>query len=313
MSNIASLSAASKKLVFFGIYVINHLKDKGIIAEDFDALSLDASLVDSFDPASIQSMFKQKNKKNSVSLPVSPASRENVLNAVANEYYANQVITDPVVASDPVVSVVSVAAVAAVPVVSSEKPKRKYNKKSNAVVTNDVVVASDNKEATIVSDIVSDIIQASKTDLKNIEAAPTASKKPRKAKASTVADVTEVVDVAAVAEVAAVATDVTDVKEVLPKKKEVKPRKKAVKPITEEVVVTEVVVTEVVDTKVVIEEVAALETLTIQIPKEDDLNESPVEMVPSIEKVSKKSKLKKKDVKESSVADIVVNLKPSYC
>jgi len=139
MSNIASLAVASKKFVFFGIFVINHLKDKGIIPEDFDALSLDTSLVESFDPVAIQALFKQKNKKNSISLPVSSAPRENVLNAVANEYYANLAAV-PEEDKDVADVVAAVPDVVATTVAVVEKPKRKNTKKSNAIANDDVVV-----------------------------------------------------------------------------------------------------------------------------------------------------------------------------
>ena len=235
MADISSLTVASRKMYFFAIYVLNHLREKEIIKiqDSFDVLSLDTALVNDFDPAVIQEMFKPKPKpkakKSNLVRPITNAEPENVLETIANEFYAN--------ASD---------AVNAVP--TTEKPKRKYNKKTNksvvptnaddAVAVTQVAPEAAAVTDAVVADIVSEIVDASKMDLK------TTKPKKRKGKSTNEEMVTNNVDVAIV-------------EEAKEKEKPKRQPKKKVKEPEPEPVIQEselVTVTEVVDMPEVVEE-----------------------------------------------------------
>ena len=129
-----SFNASQKKMYLFALFVIDTLKNSGIVRQDFDTFNLDLSLVDTFDYDAFATEYKAHFKKpraNKIlkhsSQVVRDTSNDVVIN-VANEYYEN-------------ISFDMNAASAAVEVeVPAEKPKRKYSRKPKT--TTGVVVAA---------------------------------------------------------------------------------------------------------------------------------------------------------------------------
>jgi hypothetical protein len=83
------MTAATMKLHMFGVFVLQTLLTEGKLAEDFDPMSLDTSLVFKFDVNEMKNQFKT-NKKTKTNVKVVSSPRENVANAIANNHYDGQ-------------------------------------------------------------------------------------------------------------------------------------------------------------------------------------------------------------------------------
>jgi hypothetical protein len=133
-----SFNASQKKMYIFALFVVDTLKNTGIVREDFDVYNLDLSLVDTFDYDAFTATYKAHFKKpraNKILKHSSEIIRDisnDVVVTLANEYYENNIHFD----SDPAAAAVDV-----------EKPKRKYSRKSAAaadVSIDDLSSALDN-------------------------------------------------------------------------------------------------------------------------------------------------------------------------
>ena len=83
--NITALSAASRKMHLYAVFVLKNLHEQGKLVEDFDPMSLDMDLVSKFDAADMTSQFKAyKKEKNSIKVV---ASRKDLVSDIANEFY----------------------------------------------------------------------------------------------------------------------------------------------------------------------------------------------------------------------------------
>jgi hypothetical protein len=132
------MTAAMQKLHMYGVFVLQTLVTEGKLAEDFDPMSLDTSLVFKFDPNEMKNMFKN-NKKTKAAVKVVSSPRENVANTIANNHYGTN-------NEDDIVSQIVNATKSDV----AEKPKRKPRQKK--VPENALNVVTDTGDAVEPSD-----------------------------------------------------------------------------------------------------------------------------------------------------------------
>jgi hypothetical protein len=125
------MTAAMQKLHMYGVFVLQTLVTEGKLAEDFDPMSLDTSLVFKFDPNEMKNMFKN-NKKTKAAVKVVSSPRENVANTIANNHYGTN-------NEDDIVSQIVNATKSDV----AEKPKRKPRQKK-VPVTEPAAVVDEN-------------------------------------------------------------------------------------------------------------------------------------------------------------------------
>ena len=238
------LTAASLKLHMFGVFVLQTLHAEGKLPEDFDPMSLDASIVTKFDPNEMKNLFKT-NKKAKTNVKVVSSPRENVVGVIANNHYESSDMNQ----TDDVVMQIVNAAKSDV----AEKPKRKPRQKK-AIVESEV---AETTEPAVNADATEPVVVENKPKKKS----------PPKKKA---APVEPVAAVESTESVAADETTETVVAENKPKKKSPSKKKAAhVEPVAA------VESTETVAAVESTESVAAAETTETVVAEEKPKKKSP--------------------------------------
>lgn len=126
-SNEMTISAGMRKMHHYAIFVLQQLAKNGKITIDFDPITLDISMVNEFNPDDFKQLLKkQKNNTKNIT-----SNKPDIVETIVTEHYNNnpsRVLTRPCTPRDDS-DEESVPSVSLPEPKSTDKPKKKYNKK----------------------------------------------------------------------------------------------------------------------------------------------------------------------------------------
>ena len=139
-ANFNNLSAASRKLHLYAVHVLQNFQSLNMLPEDFVPMNLDTCYLESFDANSLTTAYKALHKKGKMTKKIVSSPREDVVNAIATDFYKKCSLDDHD-GDDIVTKIVE----ASKPSDATEKKKRGPNKKKSEVVDSTEPVAPTEK------------------------------------------------------------------------------------------------------------------------------------------------------------------------